>query len=61
MLQEGRDVGIIRPEVDLSVARVILQGSIAWTIEWYRQDGRKISEIADQIADTMLYGVAVVR
>ncbi len=58
LLQEGRAAEAIQPQLDISIARMILQGSINWTVEWYRPGGRKISEIADQIADTMLYGIA---
>jgi AcrR family transcriptional regulator len=58
LLQEGVRSGAIRPGLDAGVARMILQGSLAWAVEWYRPDGRSYPEIADQIADTMLYGIS---
>ena len=57
LLREGRAAGMLREDLDLSVARMILQGSINWTIEWYRPGGRDIAEIAGQIADTILIGM----
>jgi len=57
LLREGRAAGMLREDLDLSVARMILQGSINWTIEWYRPGGRDIAEIAGQIADTILTGM----
>jgi AcrR family transcriptional regulator len=58
LLQEGLAGGAIRPGFDAGVGRMIIQGSIAWTLEWYRPDGRNVADIADQIADTMLHGIA---
>jgi len=58
LLQEGRKAGVVRQDLDPSIARMTLQGSINWTIEWYRPDGRSVSEIAEQITDTMLNGMA---
>ncbi len=58
LLQEGLDAGAFREGLDLSIARMILQGSINWTIEWYRPSGRNIAQIAGQITSTMLHGIA---
>jgi AcrR family transcriptional regulator len=57
LFQEGQRAGAIRSDMDTSIARMILQGSINWTIEWYRPGGRSVREIAEQIADTILYGM----
>jgi TetR/AcrR family transcriptional regulator, cholesterol catabolism regulator len=59
LLQEGKKAGAIRADLDPSIVRMTLQGSINWTIEWYRPGGRSAREIADQFADTMLNGIAV--
>jgi AcrR family transcriptional regulator len=59
LFEEGRKDGTIRRDLDPSIARMALQGSINWTIEWYRPGGRAVREIADQIADTILNGMAV--
>lgn len=58
LFEEGLAQGALRAGLDTSVARMILQGSVAWIVEWYRPEGRNISDIADQMADTMLHGVA---
>lgn len=59
LLNEGWKAGLLRADLDASIARMILQGSMNWTIEWYRPDGRSVREIAAQIADIMLNGMAV--
>jgi AcrR family transcriptional regulator len=57
LLSEGWKSGLMRRDLDPSIARMILHGSINWTIEWYRPGGRSAAEIADQIADIMLNGM----
>jgi len=59
LIEEGRKAGAIRRDLDPSIARMTLHGSINWTIEWYRPGGRNVREIADQITDTILHGMAV--
>ena len=50
--------GQIRPELDPGVARQIMGGSMNWAVEWYREGGRSPAEIARQIVDTMMDGMA---
>jgi AcrR family transcriptional regulator len=57
LLSEGWKSGLMRRDLDPSIARMILHGSINWTIEWYRPGGRSAAEIADQIAEIMLNGM----
>jgi AcrR family transcriptional regulator len=57
LLQEGVSAGAVRADLDPSILRMILQGSLNWTVEWYRPGGRSLPDIADQIAETMLHGI----
>lgn len=57
LLREGWKAGLMRKDLDASIARMIIQGSINWTVEWYRPDGRSVGEVAAQIADTVLNGM----
>jgi AcrR family transcriptional regulator len=58
LIREGVEAGAMRAELDPGIARMILQGSMNWIIEWWRPEGRGIDRIADQLAETMLNGIA---
>jgi AcrR family transcriptional regulator len=50
--------GEIRRDFDPGVARMIMGGSMNWAVEWYREGGRSPRDIAAQITETMLDGMA---
>lgn len=59
LLQRAQEAGEIDPDFNLSVLRMHLLGSIAWSIEWYRPDGALDTHaIAAQLARTFFDGVA---
>jgi AcrR family transcriptional regulator len=59
ILEELRDRGRIRSDVDLSVATFNVLGMVLHFARWYREGGRfNPAEIADQIADLAIAGLS---
>ncbi len=58
LLEEAQEAGLIKPEVNLHMLRLLSFGSMNWVATWYRPDGEyTLSEIADQFFNLMGYGV----
>lgn len=51
----------IRPIFDLGIIRMTLIGSLNWAVEWVRDDGLSKEEIAEQICQMVLHGLAMPR
>jgi hypothetical protein len=49
--------GAIRPDLDLSVVRMLALGALNWSVEWYRAGRRTPSEIAAHAATMILDGI----
>ena len=58
MLAEGRETGILRPEVDLELLRLLTFGAVNLVISWYKPSGTyKPQEIADAFLEFIGEGV----
>jgi AcrR family transcriptional regulator len=51
LLDEGRDTGVLRNDLDMTVVRLLLMGSTIYALQWF--DDQRGSTIED-IADTMV-------
>ncbi len=49
--------GAIRADLDSSLLRTLLLGSLNWTVEWYDPAQRPVCEIAAQAVDVLFRGV----
>jgi AcrR family transcriptional regulator len=58
LLEEARAAGAIRPDLDLSVTRMAIIGSLNWAADWYRPGHLTPEEIARQIASIVIDGLA---
>jgi AcrR family transcriptional regulator len=58
LFREAADAGAIRPDLDLSVVRMLTLGALNWSVEWYREGRRSPSEIAAHAATVVLDGIA---
>lgn len=58
LLEEARAAGAIRPDLDLSVTRMGIIGSLNWAADWYRPGRLTPQEIARQIASMVIDGLA---
>ncbi|HWK64569.1 TetR/AcrR family transcriptional regulator [Pseudorhodoplanes sp.] len=57
LLNEAREEGLVRDDVDLSVIRLLLIGMMNWSVEWYRQGRLTPSQIADQVTILLFEGI----
>jgi AcrR family transcriptional regulator len=57
LFRQAAAAGAIRPDVDLSVARMLALGALNWSVEWYRAGRRTPGEIAAHAATMILDGV----
>jgi AcrR family transcriptional regulator len=59
LLVAARDAGAIRPDIDLSAARMLILGALNWTAEWYEPGGRLTpAQIGAQATAIVLEGLA---
>ncbi|MBT7667162.1 MAG: TetR/AcrR family transcriptional regulator [Rhodospirillaceae bacterium] len=49
--------GAIRSDLDTSLLRTLLLGSLNWTVEWYDPSQRPVGDIAAQAVDVLFRGV----
>ena len=53
LLEDARAAGELRPDLDLSVLRMLILGALNWTVEWYRPGVLSATEVARH-ATTMI-------
>jgi TetR/AcrR family transcriptional regulator, cholesterol catabolism regulator len=58
LLNEARQAGAIRSDVDLSVVRMAILGALNWALDWYKPQRGSPKKIARDIAATILSGLA---
>lgn len=59
LLVAARDAGVLRSDLDLSAARMLILGALNWTAEWYQPAGRLTpTEIGAQATAIVLDGLA---
>lgn len=59
LLDRAQKAGEIHTKYQLSVLRMLLLGSINWSIEWYRAGPLQVDQIAAQLADMFFDGVSL--
>lgn len=57
LLQGAAKAGEIRSDVDLTVTRLLLIGSMNWSIEWYKPGKVGAEDIARQLVNTFFDGI----
>ena len=58
LLQQGKDKGEIRSDLDLGVARLFLIGAMNWTVEWYKTSERTFESLTDIYTDILFNGLS---
>lgn len=58
LLLAARKAGAIRPDIDLSVARMSIVGALNWAADWYRPGRLSPKRIAREVATMVLGGLA---
>src|SRR5258708_2703937 len=60
LLEEARAAGELRPDLDLSIIRMLILGALNWTAEWYRPgSSQTAAEVAREATAMICDGVAV--
>lgn len=59
LLEEAKATGELRPDLDLSVLRMLILGALNWTVEWFRPGAQSAAEVARNATTMILEGVGV--
>jgi AcrR family transcriptional regulator len=54
LLEDARAAGELRPDLDLSVIRMLILGALNWTAEWYRPGSSQTAAEVAREATTMI-------
>jgi len=57
LLEDARAAGDLRPDVDLSVIRMLLLGALNWTAEWFRPGRQTATEVAREATAMICDGI----
>lgn len=57
LLEDARAAGDLRPDVDLSVIRMLLLGALNWTAEWFRPGRQSATEVAREAMAMICDGI----
>jgi AcrR family transcriptional regulator len=58
LIEEGREAGVVRAQVDAAIAGQTLLGAVNWLHRWHRGGGWPQEQLAAELADVLLGGVA---
>lgn len=58
-LEQAKEEGALRADLNLSVTRVFVVGALNWTVEWYDPERGSFDEIADQIYKIIVDGLSI--
>jgi AcrR family transcriptional regulator len=58
LLEGARAAGEIRPDLDLSVVRMLILGALNWTVEWYRPGAVTAAEVARHATTMICEGIS---
>jgi AcrR family transcriptional regulator len=61
LLEDARAAGELRPELDLSVLRMLILGALNWTVEWYQPGTLSAAEVARNATTMICEGVRASR
>jgi len=59
LLSDAQLAGVLRPDVDITVARLFLLGGLNWTVEWYKPEKRPLDKVASIFSSLILDGLLV--
>lgn len=57
ILEGAQRSGDLRPDANLTLARLFILGALNWTVEWYKPGGRSIDEVAHEFASMVMNGL----
>lgn len=57
LLEGARAEGVLRADVDITIARLFLLGGLNWTVEWLKPQKQPVSDVAHTFASLVLDGM----
>jgi len=57
LLEGAQTAGELRPDLDLSVVRMLILGALNWTVEWYRPGAQTATEVAREATAMICEGI----
>src|SRR5438270_1850098 len=57
LLEGAQTAGELRPDLDLSVVRMLILGALNWTVEWYRPGAQTATEVAREATAMIREGI----
>jgi AcrR family transcriptional regulator len=57
ILLHAQQRGELRPDANLTLARLFILGALNWTVEWYKPGGRSIEEVAREFTAMVVSGL----
>lgn len=58
LLEEAKDVGELRPDIDITVTRLLIIGAMNWATEWWNPESRTLEELVQATQDLVYFGMA---
>ncbi|MGD1170105.1 TetR/AcrR family transcriptional regulator [Mycobacterium seoulense] len=59
LLSDARDAGEIRDDLDLQTLRLLIMGSLNWTVEWPDRAKRSPEKVADLLISALFDGITI--
>lgn len=59
LLNDAMDAGQLRPDLDISVSRLLLLGAMNWAAEWWNPRHRTLEDLIGATQDMVRYGMAL--
>ncbi len=56
LMQQGREQGVIRADLDEQLLRLMVLGSLNWSSVWYKPCGKSIDSLVEQYTSVFLNG-----
>ena len=54
LLLDAKQQRILRPDIDITIARLFLLGGLNWTVEWYKPQKQPVAEITQTFSSLIL-------
>lgn len=61
LLDDARAAGVIRPDVDLRAARLLIMGALNWALEWWHPEHGPLTEVIKTAQSLVRHGLGVSR
>jgi AcrR family transcriptional regulator len=57
ILSNAMEQGELRPDINLTLARLFVLGALNWAVEWFNPGGQTIDEVSDEFTSIVVNGI----